>query len=110
MTALLISNLKTNQLEPMDQSGGNKPHHALLEDAPAVPSDLQVFDPLDVLNKLPGITTKSGPNLANAASNLREVSQMSKADLQDVLGKDAGAKLYSFLNDSLFPEEFRKRK
>jgi len=53
----------------------------------------------EVLRRLPGITVHNYGKVMKKVRNLKELSQMSLTDLQDLIGKAGAARLYKFFNE-----------
>lgn len=99
-TAEIFQELKKNQDEP-DPIKAVQIGLGAGED----PGD-QTFNqtPQDMLRALPGVTGKNMSRLTLEVGNVVEVSNMSEEDLDPLVGKEAGRKIWRFLNRSVFEE------
>lgn len=55
-------------------------------------------EPVEFLLRLPGITQANYKSVVDEVENIFELSQMSQAKLQKLIGPRNGSKLYSFFN------------
>eukprot|EP01126_Amoeba_proteus_P018775 TRINITY_DN19547_c0_g1_i1.p1 TRINITY_DN19547_c0_g1~~TRINITY_DN19547_c0_g1_i1.p1 ORF type:complete len:290 (-),score=57.90 TRINITY_DN19547_c0_g1_i1:60-929(-) len=94
-TTIIFKDLKEGQPEPLD----NEEAEQAAESEREMDS---IFDPVDVLKKLPGITESNCNKVMESVENLSELSQMGVLDLQKLLGKQNGQKLWQFFNSSIF--------
>lgn len=101
-SAALIASLKQGKKEPLDLSEGSKPHHVAMNEETEAVEQLDLFDPIDVLKRLPGVNSHNVRGLLDRVPNMRALAQLSKLELQKILGKSNGAELHAFLNESLF--------
>jgi DNA excision repair protein ERCC-4 len=58
-----------------------------------------------MLAAVPGITPQNVKNIALEAENVREVANMSVADLDPLVGRTAGLKIHGFFNRNVMEEE-----
>lgn len=63
-----------------------------------------IFDPLDILKKLPGITEGNFERVTNSVSSLSQLSTMSQAEMQKIIGKKNGKTLYDFFHQNGFQQ------
>jgi DNA excision repair protein ERCC-4 len=61
--------------------------------------------PQDMLAAVPGITPQNVKNIALEAENVREVANMSVAELEPLVGRAAGTKIHGFFNRNVMEEE-----
>ncbi|KAL2210331.1 DNA repair endonuclease XPF [Sarocladium strictum] len=61
--------------------------------------------PQDMLAAVPGITPQNVKNIALEAENVREVANMSVADLDPLVGRTAGLKIHGFFNRNVMEEK-----
>ena len=73
--------------------------------------DMQVEDqafnrePQDMLAVVPGVTPQNIKNIVLETENIREVANMSVADLEPLVGKAAGRSIHGFFNRNVMEEE-----
>lgn len=69
------------------------------------PSD-QSFNqtPQDMLRAVPGITAKNLPRITLEVNNIAELSSLSEAELEPMIGKEAGRQVHRFFNRSVLEE------
>jgi DNA excision repair protein ERCC-4 len=67
----------------------------------------QVFnrEPQDMLAVVPGVTPQNIKNIVLETENIREVANMSVADLEPLVGKAAGRSIHGFFNRNVMEEE-----
>lgn len=61
--------------------------------------------PQDMLATVPGVTAQNVKNIALEAENVREVANMSVAELEPLVGRAAGTKIHGFFNRNVMEEE-----
>lgn len=61
-------------------------------------------EPQDMLRVVPGVSAKNLKNLVIEARNIQEVANMSVAELEPAVGKEAGRQVYRFFNRSVLEE------
>ena len=61
--------------------------------------------PQDMLAAVPGVTAQNVKNIALEAENVREVANMSVAELEPLVGRTAGLKIHGFFNRNVMEEE-----
>ncbi len=57
------------------------------------------------MRSLPGVTRKNYKFIMSKVKNLKELSQLSKNELQNMIGNDNGNQLFEFLNKDVKEEE-----
>lgn len=69
------------------------------------PSD-QSFNqtPQDMLRAVPGITAKNLPRITLEVNNIAEVSSLTEAELEPMIGKEAGRQVHRFFNRSVLED------
>ena len=69
------------------------------------PSD-QSFNqtPQDMLRAVPGVTAKNLPRITLEVNEIIEVSNLTEAELEPMVGKEAGRQVHRFFNRSVFEE------
>ena len=69
------------------------------------PSD-QSFNqtPQDMLRAVPGISEKNLSRITLEVANIRDVSNLTEEELDDLVGKEAGRQVYRFFNRSVFED------
>lgn len=100
-TAEIFENLKAQEHEP-------DPIAAVRA---GLDRDMQVEDqafnrePQDMLAVVPGITPQNIKNIVLETENMREVANMSVAELEPLVGKAAGRSIHGFFNRNVMEEE-----
>lgn len=100
-TAEIFENLKAQEHEP-------DPIAAVRA---GLDRDMQVEDqafnrePQDMLAVVPGITPQNIKNIVLETENMREVANMSVAELEPLVGKVAGRSIHGFFNRNVMEEE-----
>ncbi|KAH8171897.1 ERCC4 domain-containing protein [Sarocladium implicatum] len=61
--------------------------------------------PQDMLAAVPGVTAQNVKNIALEAENVREVANMSVAELEPLVGRTAALKIHGFFNRNVMEEE-----
>lgn len=61
--------------------------------------------PQDMMAAVPGVTAQNVKNIALEAENVREVANMSVAELEPLVGRAAGTKIHGFFNRNVMAEE-----
>jgi DNA excision repair protein ERCC-4 len=61
-------------------------------------------EPQDMLRVVPGVSAKNLKNLVIEARNIQEVANMSVAELEPAVGKEAGRQVYRFFNRSVLED------
>jgi DNA excision repair protein ERCC-4 len=61
-------------------------------------------EPQDMLRVVPGVSAKNLKNLVIEARNIQEVANMSVAELEPAVGKEAGRQMYRFFNRSVLED------
>lgn len=61
--------------------------------------------PQDMLAAVPGVTAQNVKNIALEAENVREVANMSVAELEPLVGRMAGTKIHGFFSRNVMEEE-----
>lgn len=59
------------------------------------------LEPHEMLGIVPGVTPKNLKNLTLEAENVREVANMTAAELEPLVGKEAARRIYGFFNRNL---------
>ncbi|KAI4262112.1 MAG: hypothetical protein L6R42_002703 [Xanthoria sp. 1 TBL-2021] len=100
-TAEIFAELKNKQDEP-DPVRAVQIGLGMGED----PYEQQSFNttPQDMLRAVPGITAKNMMRLILEVGDLREVSNLGEAGLDEMIGREAGRQVYKFFNRSVFDE------
>ncbi|KAL8981500.1 MAG: hypothetical protein Q9205_003732 [Flavoplaca limonia] len=100
-TAEIFEELKNKQDEP-DPVRAVQIGLGMGED----PYEQQSFNtiPQDMLRAVPGVTAKNMMRLILEVRDLREVSNLGEAQLDEMVGKEAGRQVYRFFNRSVFEE------
>ncbi|KAL8998992.1 MAG: hypothetical protein Q9169_002098 [Polycauliona sp. 2 TL-2023] len=100
-TAEIFAELKNKQDEP-DPVKAVQTGLGVGED----PYEQQSFNttPQDMLREVPGVTAKNMMRLILEVGDLREVSNLGEAELDEMVGKEAGRQIYRFFNRSVFDE------
>ena len=100
-TAEIFAELKNKQDEP-DPVRAVQIGLGMGED----PYEQQSFNtiPQDMLRAVPGVTAKNMMRLILEVRDLREVSNLGEAQLDEMVGKEAGRQVYRFFNRSVFEE------
>jgi len=93
-------NLETAQMIGLDD--GEIDDSAITSNA--IESDYNVV-PQEFLRSLPGVTTKNYKYIMSKVENLKELSQLSKNELQNMIGNDNGNQLFEFLNKDVKEEK-----
>ncbi|CAG8681451.1 22521_t:CDS:10 [Rhizophagus irregularis] len=70
----------------------------------AIESDYNLI-PQEFLRSLPGVTSKNYKYIMSKVENLKELSQLSKNELQNMVGNDNGNKLFEFFNRDVKEEK-----
>ncbi|RIA94468.1 hypothetical protein C1645_796494 [Glomus cerebriforme] len=70
----------------------------------AIESDYN-YVPQEFLRSLPGVTSKNYKYIMSKVENLKELSQLSKNELQNMIGNDNGNQLFEFLNKDVKEEK-----
>jgi DNA excision repair protein ERCC-4 len=99
-TAEIFESLKTQQEEP-------DPLTAVrigLDSTEKAEDQAFNREPQDMLRVVPGITAKNLKNLVLDAGSLREVANMTEAELAPTIGKEAGRQVLRFFNKSVLEE------
>ncbi|KAI9012720.1 hypothetical protein BC832DRAFT_589708 [Gaertneriomyces semiglobifer] len=65
-------------------------------DNPSDINSMYSITPADILRSLPGITSKNYRHVMTRANNLQELSQLGLPECQEMLGADAGRRLFKF--------------
>ena len=60
--------------------------------------------PQDMLRCVPGITAKNMARITLEAGDLVEVSNLAEAELDEMVGKEAGRQVHRFFNRSVFED------
>ncbi|KAI2637623.1 DNA repair protein [Hypomontagnella submonticulosa] len=96
-TAEIFEGLKTQQDEP----------DPIVAVRAGLDKDMKVEDqafnlePHDMLSVVPGVTPKNLKNLTLETENIREVANMSEAELDPFIGKEAARQVHGFFNRNL---------
>ncbi|KAL8749781.1 MAG: hypothetical protein Q9184_006669 [Pyrenodesmia sp. 2 TL-2023] len=100
-TAEIFAELKSKQEEP-DPIKAVQIGLGLGED----PYEQQSFNttPQDMLRAVPGVTAKNMLRLILEVSDLREVSNLGEAQLDELVGREAGRQIHRFFNKSVLDE------
>ncbi|KAL8973696.1 MAG: hypothetical protein Q9197_002068 [Variospora fuerteventurae] len=100
-TAEIFAELKNKQEEP-DPIKAVQVGLGLGED----PYVQQSFNttPQDMLRAVPGVTAKNMMRLILEVADLREVSNLGEAELDDLVGREAGRQVYRFFNRSVLDD------
>ncbi|CAO1598880.1 DNA repair protein RAD16 [Xanthoria calcicola] len=100
-TAEIFAELKNKQDEP-DPVKAVQVGLGMGED----PYEQQSFNttPQDMLRAVPGLTGKNMMRLILEVGDLREVSNLGEAELDELVGREAGRQVYRFFNRSVFDE------
>ncbi|KAI4288340.1 MAG: hypothetical protein L6R35_002401 [Caloplaca aegaea] len=100
-TAEIFAELKNKQEEP-DPIKAVQVGLGLGED----PYVQQSFNttPQDMLRAVPGVTAKNMMRLILEVADLREVSNLREAELDDLIGREAGRQVYRFFNRSVLDD------
>jgi DNA excision repair protein ERCC-4 len=100
-TAEIFEELKKNQDEP-DPIKAVQIGLGMDED----PTD-RTFNqtPQDMLRSVPGVTNKNMSRLVLEVGNLREVANMTVDEMDPLIGREAGRRVYKFFNRSVYDEE-----
>ncbi|KAK0387945.1 hypothetical protein NLU13_4189 [Sarocladium strictum] len=61
--------------------------------------------PQDMLATVPGVTPQNMKNIALEVENVREVANMTVAELEPLVGRAAGTKIHEFFNRNVMEEE-----
>ncbi|CAG8438592.1 3356_t:CDS:10 [Funneliformis mosseae] len=88
-------NLEIAQMVGLD--GGETDDHTIESDYNVAPQEF--------LRSLPGVTTNNYRYIMSKLKNLKELGQISKDELQNMIGNDLGNKLFEFLNKDVKEEE-----
>ncbi|CAG8592178.1 11966_t:CDS:2 [Funneliformis caledonium] len=88
-------NLEIAQMVGLD--GGETDDHTIESDYNVAPQEF--------LRSLPGVTTNNYRYIMSKLKNLKELGQISKNELQNMIGNDLGNKLFEFLNKDVKEEE-----
>ncbi|GBC02224.1 hypothetical protein RclHR1_04500012 [Rhizophagus clarus] len=70
----------------------------------AIESDYNLV-PQEFLRSLPGVTSKNYKYIMTKVENLKELSQLSKNEMQNMIGNDDGNKLFEFFNKDVKEEK-----
>jgi DNA excision repair protein ERCC-4 len=91
-TAEIFENLKTQEAEPDPVAAAKVGLDA------GTGAEEQAFnrEPQDMLRVIPGITSKNLKNLVLQVENIVELSNMSVAELEPIIGREAGRQVYQF--------------
>ncbi|KAL2121973.1 hypothetical protein VTJ04DRAFT_2428 [Mycothermus thermophilus] len=70
-------------------------------------AEQQMFNqvPQDMLAQVPGVTTKNIMNILYVAENIKEVANMTVAELQPLVGREAASKICGFFAKDLLEDE-----
>ncbi|KAL8918343.1 MAG: hypothetical protein Q9208_007431 [Pyrenodesmia sp. 3 TL-2023] len=100
-TAEIFAELKSKQEEP-DPIKAVQIGLGLGED----PYEQQSFNttPQDMLRAVPGVTAKNMLRLILDVADLREVSNLGEAELDEMVGREAGRQIHRFFNKSVLGE------
>ncbi|KAL8903854.1 MAG: hypothetical protein Q9207_003652 [Kuettlingeria erythrocarpa] len=100
-TAEIFAELKNKQEEP-DPIKAVQIGLGLGED----PYEQQSFNttPQDMLRAVPGVTSKNMPRLTLEVGDLREVSNLGEAELDEMVGREAGRQIHRFFNKSVLDD------
>ncbi|KAL8969611.1 MAG: hypothetical protein Q9183_001919 [Haloplaca sp. 2 TL-2023] len=100
-TAEIFAELKNKQNEP-DPVKAVQVGLGMGED----PYEQQSFNttPQDMLRAVPGVTAKNVMRLILEVEDLREVSNLTTPELDEMVGKEAGRQVYRFFNRSVFDD------
>ena len=100
-TAEIFAELKNKQDEP-DPVKAVQVGLGMGED----PYEKQNFNttPQDMLRAVPGVTAKNVMRLILEVGDLREVSNLTPPELDEMVGKAAGRQVYRFFNRSVFDD------
>jgi DNA excision repair protein ERCC-4 len=61
-------------------------------------NNLTNLTPQEMLRSMPGINSKNYRLVISKVENLEELCKLSAEDLQEILGKEAGNKVYNFIH------------
>lgn len=105
-TVDIFRDLKQNRAEP-DQAkavlvGGDESQGGVTGEGTAQAGFNPV--PQEMLLTLPGITAKNCRHVMSKLSNMRELTQASLTEIQELIGVDLGITLYNFFNLPIGPE------
>ncbi len=62
-------------------------------------------EPHDMLATVPGVTPKNIMNLVLETQSIKDVANMTVAELDPMVGKEAGRKIHGFFNKDLIEDE-----
>jgi DNA excision repair protein ERCC-4 len=93
-TADIFSDLKRNNPQPRQPS----PPASALPDSGS-PARERARNAMEVLRSLPGLTSEKAQTISRHVRSLRDLSQCTLDDLQDMIG-DGAVRLYHFLQSS----------
>ena len=100
-TAEIFESLKAQEDEPDPIAAV----HAGLDRDARVHDQAFNQEPQDMLAVVPGVTPKNIKNIVLEAENVREVANMSEAELEPLVGKTSARTIYAFFNRNVMEED-----
>lgn len=102
-TAEIFERLKAQEAEPDPVAAVR----AGLDRDEGVGEQQQAFhaEPQEMLAKVPGVTVKNISNLTLETENIKEVANMTAAELDPMVGREAARKIHGFFNRDLLDDE-----
>lgn len=100
-TAAIFESLKAQEAEPDPVAAAQ----AGLDGGARAEDQAFNREPQEMLGAVPGVTATNLKGLVLAAENLRDVANMSEAELEPTVGKAAAKAIYGFFNRNVMEEE-----